>query len=188
MGDSTVESSWTISILSPELSWLDTTSSSSSSSSPTKNESGRGESGRGESGRGGLRNVIQIFFCGGSPFIPIGGMSTILAEKVVAEKVELVKTHKIRGITKALLQIRSILDKSEAHYFGNKLFIDPYLYWIQNLDDGDSGGSGSGSCVLNRIISGLEDVNVDVDVDSTMNNKNNNNNNDSAAALPLIAS
>jgi len=33
-----------------------------------------------------------------------------------------------------LLQVRNILEKSEFYYAGNKLYVDPYLYWIQHQD------------------------------------------------------
>lgn len=36
-----------------------------------------------------------------------------------------------RCIVRCLLQTRNILDKSECHYLGNRLYMDPYLAWIQ---------------------------------------------------------
>jgi SHQ1 protein len=43
----------------------------------------------------------------------------------------LVHQDSIRIIIRCLLQIRSILDRSDMYYLGNKLYIDPYLIWIQ---------------------------------------------------------
>jgi hypothetical protein len=46
------------------------------------------------------------------------------------------RTHQLLNqptqyVVKALLQTRQILEKSESYYLGNKLYIDPYLYWSQ---------------------------------------------------------
>ena len=110
MGDSTVESAWTIFILSPGLSWLDN-SPSKSVEKTTKNF---------------LRRLLVY---------PYWRNAESLGRKVLIESLTLMQEQGIHGITKALLQIRAILDKSEVYYLGNKLFVDPYLYWIQNLQE-----------------------------------------------------
>jgi SHQ1 protein len=46
-------------------------------------------------------------------------------------------------LIQALLRIRNILEKSESHYLGNKLFVDPYLYWMQNDAKNDNHGTNS---------------------------------------------
>jgi hypothetical protein len=43
----------------------------------------------------------------------------------------LVHQESIRIIIRCLLQIRSIMDRSDMYYLGNKLYVDPYLIWIQ---------------------------------------------------------
>jgi SHQ1 protein len=41
-----------------------------------------------------------------------------------------------RCVIRCLLQTRQILYRSELYYLGNKLFVDPYLKWLQqNVDD-----------------------------------------------------
>jgi hypothetical protein len=42
-----------------------------------------------------------------------------------------------RVILRCLLQIQKILDKSEFHYLFNKLYICPYMSWIQRMRDQD---------------------------------------------------
>ena len=37
----------------------------------------------------------------------------------------------VRCVIRCLLQLRSILDHSELYYLGNKLWLDPYLAWLQ---------------------------------------------------------
>jgi hypothetical protein len=37
----------------------------------------------------------------------------------------------IRCVVRCLLKTRTILDRSEMFYLGNKLFLDPYLAWVQ---------------------------------------------------------
>jgi protein SHQ1 len=134
MGDATVESAWTIFILSPELSWLDS-SPSRSVEKTTKTF---------------LRRLLVY---------PYWRNAEGLGRKVLEGALALIRTHGIHGITKALLQIRAILDKSEVHYLGNKLLVDPYLYWIQNLPQKDTSCSGG----LDRIVSELGEIIGDTD-------------------------
>ncbi len=128
MGDSTVESAWTIFVLSPGLSWLDT--------SPSKSVE--------KTTKAFLRRVLVY---------PYWRNVESLGRKVLTESLTLMQMQGIHGITKALLQIRAILDTSEVHYLGNKLFVDPYLYWIQNLNEQPKEDSG-----IVRIISELSSL------------------------------
>ncbi len=41
----------------------------------------------------------------------------------------------IRAIIRCLLQVRNILNYSDIYYLGNKLYVDPYLIWIQKFSD-----------------------------------------------------
>ena len=127
-GDSTVESAWTIFVLSPGLSWID--------GSPSKSVE--------KTTKTFLRRVLVY---------PYWRNIEGLGRKVLIETLSLMQNHGIHGITKALLQIRAILDKSEVHYLGNKLLVDPYLYWIQNLQrpQDDDGG-------LDRILTELSSL------------------------------
>eukprot|EP00980_Cylindrotheca_fusiformis_P018894 scaffold6315_cov116-Cylindrotheca_fusiformis.AAC.5 len=115
MGDPTVESAWTITRLSCSLSWLDpptTTNVQDTLISLTR------------------RMVIypywrNIDFC-----------------KMVWEHVLCIMEEEngaLHLIIKCLLQIRSILEKSEFYYAGNKLFVDPYLFWVQHQNAEEAG-------------------------------------------------
>lgn len=42
---------------------------------------------------------------------------------------------RIRTIIRCFLQVRNILNYSDIYYLGNKLFVDPYLIWIQKFSD-----------------------------------------------------
>ena len=128
MGDSTVESAWTVFVLYPSLSWLDSTPSKS------------------------VEKTIKAFLRRVLVY-PYWRNVESLGRKVLTESLKLMQRQGIHGITKALLQIHAILDKSEVHYLGNKLFVDPYLYWIQNLKEQTKEG-----CGLSRIISELSAI------------------------------
>jgi protein SHQ1 len=105
-GDPTIESSWTLCTLSCTLSWLE-------SFDPTD----------------GLRDVIRFSSRRSLiyPYIRNHGFSSYCWDQVAA----IIKNGR-RCIIRCLLQARDILDKSEFHYLGNRLYIDPYLAWIQN--------------------------------------------------------
>lgn len=48
-----------------------------------------------------------------------------------AEQVVLIFQQGPRCMIRCLLQTRQILEKSDIYYLGNKLFVDPYLLWLQ---------------------------------------------------------
>jgi protein SHQ1 len=102
MGEPTVESSWTISMLSPSLSWLD---------SPSTNM---------------VRDVC-IAFLRRSVCYPYF-RSLEFGMMILQQTSSLINPE---FVVKALLQTRQILEKSESYYLGNKLYVDPYLYWAQ---------------------------------------------------------
>jgi hypothetical protein len=128
MGDATVESAWTISVLSPGLSWLD--------SSPSRS----------------VRLTLEAFLRRLMVY-PCWRNAEGLGRRVLVETLELLQSQGIHGITRALLQVRTSLDKSEVYYLGNKLFVDPYLYWIQNQPNQDKTETNSGTAGLERILS-----------------------------------
>jgi protein SHQ1 len=103
MGEPTVESSWTISMLSPSLSWLD---------SPATNS---------------VRDVC-IAFLRRSVCYPYF-RSLEFGMMILQQTSALINPE---FVVKALLQTRQILEKSESYYLGNKLYVDPYLYWAQH--------------------------------------------------------
>jgi protein SHQ1 len=106
-GDPTIESSWTVCILSSALSWLDEFDSL---------ELVVGHCIRRTLIYPYLRNYALAMYCW--------------------NQVACILKQKRRCIIRCLLQVRNILNRSECHYLGNRLFIDPYLVWIQrNVTD-----------------------------------------------------
>ena len=120
MGDPTVESAWTITTLSCSLSWLDPPSlpppSSSASSSTTTTTSGVYDA------------VVQVTR---RMLIYPYWRNFDFCHLVLQETLSLVTTGGIHAVVKALLKLRTILEKSESYYVGNKIFVDPFLYGIQ---------------------------------------------------------
>jgi len=125
MSDSTVESSWTISTLTTGLSYLE---------SPTS-----------------IEEVLHSFLRRVAIY-PYWRNIEEFGLYVIQETVEMLHTHGIPGIMKCLLHTRIIFEKSECYYLNNKLYVDPYLYWIQNFT-GEMGNEG-----LSRILIELESL------------------------------
>ena len=126
-GDPTIESSWTICTLSSLLSWLDDSSDS-------------------------VNDVVCQSMRRSLVFPYIRNYEFGL--HCWQQALQIVKQGR-RCAIRSLLQIRQILDKSETHYLGNKLFVDPYLSWLQRypLDELMS------TCALDlgRMLTKLED-------------------------------
>lgn len=106
MGDPTVESAWTITILSSSLSWLDVPSSSVEDVVTAT-----------------TRRMLIYPYWRNFDFCCHVWKNTIS-----------ILRHGVRAVVKSLLATRDVLEKSESYYVGNKIFIDPYLYWIQHLE------------------------------------------------------
>jgi len=104
-GDPTVESSWTVTTLSCSLSWLQDYSDTPSLSKVMEYSM--------------RRSLIY-------PYLRNYSFSVFCWKQVAC----IVRNGR-RCVVRCLLQIRSILEKSESHYLGNRLYIDPYLAWIQ---------------------------------------------------------
>lgn len=54
---------------------------------------------------------------------------------VLQETLSLLTSGGIHAVVKALLHIRTILDRSESYYVGNKIFVDPFLYCVQQTTE-----------------------------------------------------
>ena len=111
MGEPTVESAWTITTLSSSLSFLDppeTLQECLISSS---------------------RRMLIYPYWRNFDFV----MDVIWNHTLC-----ILKGGTIYTIIKCLLQVRTILERSESYYIGNKLFVDPYLYWIQHQPQSDN--------------------------------------------------
>jgi protein SHQ1 len=102
-GDPTVESAWTISTLSYSLSWLDS-----------------------------LDKVDRVVLSSLRRMLIYPYMRNLDLGKYIWKQVSEIVSDQ-RSVIRCVLQIRNILDKSESYYLGNKLYIDPYLAWLQKV-------------------------------------------------------
>ena len=109
-GDPTVESAWTVSILSVGLSWLE------SFDNNKKNDRGAADLVVVQSIR---RSLIY-------PYL----RNLEFAVYVWKQVVHILQDR--RCVIRCLLQLRTVLDQSELYYLGNKLYVDPYLAWLQD--------------------------------------------------------
>ncbi|KAL3671404.1 hypothetical protein V7S43_003330 [Phytophthora oleae] len=105
-GDSGVESTWTVSIVSPTLSWLDSNADLRAVVRST------------------VRRMITF------PFL----RQYDLALQCVREANEILKRGK-RVVLQALLTLYRIVEKSETQYLLNSLYIQDYCVWIQSVSD-----------------------------------------------------
>jgi SHQ1 protein len=118
----TVESAWTISTLSTSLSWLhDWLEDDDDDDDPHRIS---------------LEEMVQSVVQSSVrrsliyPYIRNFSFSIYIWEQVVLI-LQNTTPDSIRIIMRCLLQVRNILNFSDIYYFGNKLYIDPYLIWIQ---------------------------------------------------------
>ena len=110
-GDSTVESSWNTCTLSSTFSWLDSMSFDDVSSVVQSS----------------IRRTL-IF-----PYMRNYNFALYCWTQVA-----MILKHGRRCVIRSLLLIRTILEQSEFHYLGNKLYVDPYLSWLQrSIHDDD---------------------------------------------------
>ncbi|CAJ1953936.1 unnamed protein product [Cylindrotheca closterium] len=135
MGDPTVESAWTITKLSCSLSWLD----------PPKTVQ--------EALIGSTRRMLIY------PYWRNLNFSVTVWEHLLSI---LESNNGLHSVIKCLLQLRSILEKSEFYYAGNKVFVDPYLYWVQHQDA--AGLTRVANKVRNELDMGTLKGDVDLDL------------------------
>lgn len=102
-GDPTVESAWTISTLSYSLSWFDS-----------------------------LDKVDQVIFSSLRRTLIYPYIRNLDFGKYIWKQVSEIVSDQ-RSVIRCVLQIRNTLEKSESYYLGNKLYIDPYLAWLQQV-------------------------------------------------------
>ncbi|TYZ59259.1 hypothetical protein PybrP1_010342 [[Pythium] brassicae (nom. inval.)] len=105
-GDSGVESTWTASIVSPTLAWLDTTGDLAAVV------------------RTAVRRILAF------PFL----RQYELALHVVRETAALLRRGK-RVVLRALLALHRVVDKSETQYLLNPLYVQDYCIWVQSASD-----------------------------------------------------
>lgn len=105
-GDSGIESTWTASIVSPTLAWLDSTGDLAAVV------------------RSGVRRILAF------PFL----RQFDLAMHVLRETVALLVRGK-RVVLRALLALYRVVEKSETQYLLNTLYVQDYCVWVQSVDD-----------------------------------------------------
>jgi protein SHQ1 len=105
MAEPTVESAWTITTLSSSLSWLDPPS-----------------------------NIQETVRCLTRRTLIYPYWRNFQFSLYVWEHTLSILESGVHAVVRSLLMIRNILEKSESYYVGNKLFVDPFLYWIQQTD------------------------------------------------------
>jgi SHQ1 protein len=134
-GEATVESAWTISKLSASLSWLDDWLEDDGESDHNGSE--------GECStrcdpinhkQKALALTRQVIVSSTRRALIFPYIRTVRLAKHVWHQVALLllQEESVRMVIRCLLKIRCILQSSEVHYLGNKLFIDPYLAWLQH--------------------------------------------------------
>lgn len=119
MGDPTVESAWTISTLSATLAWLDDWLDDPQEKVANDTTTT-------------ARDLITSVGCSclrRSLVYPY--IRNFDFGRHCLEQVQQIMGHGVRCVIRCLLQVRSILDCSELYYLGNKLWLDPYLAWLQ---------------------------------------------------------
>jgi len=109
-GDPTCESSWTIVTLSPTLSWFESYMPPYDSTRQVLNWS--------------IRRALIYPYLRNYAF---------LSNDLVNDVLDIIRGGR-RVVLRCLLQIQQILEKSEFHYLFNKLYINPYICWIQNIE------------------------------------------------------
>ena len=110
-GEPTVESAWTISTLSFTLSWLDSLDSVE------------------EVVKAGCRRVLVY------PYFRNLDFAIYVWNQVCQILQSNSNNNGKHCVIRCLLQVRQILEQSESYYLGNKLYIDPFLAWLQRIDD-----------------------------------------------------
>jgi hypothetical protein len=84
--------------------------------------------------------------------------------KVWEHVIFILEREELYTIVKCLLQTRSILEKSEFYYAGNKLFIDPYLCWIQRQEPNNKGAQILAVRLKKELKHGTLKDDVDLDI------------------------
>lgn len=111
-GDPTVESSWTVMILTSSLSWLDNFNPPYDSIIDVIRWNIR-------------RSLIY-------PYLRV----FTLSRKVIDDVCRIIMGGR-RRILRCLLQVHLIMERSECHYLFNKLYIDPLIGWIQQCEESE---------------------------------------------------
>lgn len=122
-GEPNVESAWNMSTLSLSLSWLEELDSVE------------------EVVQASLRRALVY------PYLRNLEFGLYVWRHVVA-----ILQRGRRCIIRCLLQMRSVLHHSELYYLGNKLYLDPYLKWMQSTVADDGRFEELASAIAHRLV------------------------------------
>jgi len=143
-GDPTVESSWTVMILSPSLAWLESYNPPYDTIADVVRWSIR-------------RSLVY-------PYL----RSYTLARNVVGDVCQIMKGGR-RTILRCLLQLHRIMEKSESHYLFNKLYVDPLIGWVQRCEEREVQGFEEEmrgvmmhTSLCNSSVAGVKDAETDL--------------------------
>ena len=113
-GEPTVESPWTISILSPTLSWFEHWDPFLDSAQVVMVAAMR-------------RSLVY-------PYCRFLGFATLLLNDVLQ-----ILERGRRSVLKALLASRSVMEGSDTHYMLNKFYLDDMCIWVQKINESSLG-------------------------------------------------
>ena len=141
-GDPTVESSWTVAILSPTLSWFDKYDAVTDSGTDAATH---------------IDTPADVFlWCIRRslvyPYLRSYNLGVLIANDVIS-----ILREGRRVVLRCLLSLRKIFENSTGHYLLNKLYIDPYIFWIQSIDES----------VVSEFAKGVEKLGEDLKKDSS---------------------
>jgi protein SHQ1 len=126
-GEPTVESAWTVATLSCSLSWLDdpwTDGDADEETIDSDDDSNNNEkasmSELKQAIRSSLRRTVVY------PYL----RNVEFGVFCVAQVAEILESGHV-CVIRCLLQMRAILHRSDLYYLSNKLYLDPYLAWLQ---------------------------------------------------------
>eukprot|EP00903_Cladosiphon_okamuranus_P011174 g10546.t1 len=127
-GDASVESAWTVAVLSPLLSWLEVApveeDQGEGGAPPTAADTSASTSAETRVALAGIRRSL-IF-----PYLRVWELGAL-----VTRDVRDILTAGKRCILRCLLQTYAIMERGEVHYLLNKLFIEDYCVWIQKASE-----------------------------------------------------
>ncbi len=140
-GDPTVESSWTVAILSPTLSWFDKYDAVTDGGTDAATH---------------IDTPADVFlWCIRRSLVYPYLRSYNLGVMIANDAISIMRGGR-RCVLRCLLQLRKIFGNSTGHYLLNKLYIDPYIFWIQSID----------KSVVSEFAKGVEKLGEDLKKDS----------------------
>jgi protein SHQ1 len=125
-GEPTVESAWTVSTLSATLAALEDWSDDDDDDITYNDDTGSAEN------RNMTRPVVES--CLRRSLVYPYLRSFDFAIHVTDHVVQILRRG-LRTVIRCILHVRRILDRSELYYLGNKIFVDPYLAWLQKCSN-----------------------------------------------------